>query len=207
MARISVLCLLLVLTALPCRSQKPTATGDATTTGPCSPAVTGSNNQFNINCQGISKDQGTKMLGILNKILANQLDPEAVMAKLDEILKAVNPNVPVKTYFCNGMWRTAGPGQNAGMEIIMGGDDSAFKEMARLNNSRQYADLLKMCLSQIQSAPEWLTPRLFCGLAYLSLGDKVKAKEMLKEFESKTGPAYGAESCHQMSTYLHTALQ
>src|SRR6266513_3183142 len=171
MTRICVLCLLLAMTALPCRSQKPIATGDATTTGPCSPAVTGSNNQFSINCQGIGKEQGAKMLGILNKILANQLDPEAVMAKLDEILKAVNPNVPVKTYFCNGQWRTAGPGKNAGFEVKVAGDDTAFQEMARLNNSRQYPDLLKMCLSQIQSAPEWLTPRLFCGLAYLGLGD------------------------------------
>ena len=38
------------------------------------------------------------MLGILNKILANQLDPHAVMAKLDEILEAINPNLQVKTY-------------------------------------------------------------------------------------------------------------
>ncbi|MGA8764603.1 MAG: hypothetical protein WB562_17170, partial [Candidatus Sulfotelmatobacter sp.] len=30
------------------------------------------------------------MLAILNKILANQLDPDAVMAKLDDILKGVN---------------------------------------------------------------------------------------------------------------------
>lgn len=207
MTRICLLCLLLMLIALPCRSQKPSTTGEATTTGPCSPAVTGNNNQFNINCQGISKEQGAKMLGILNKILANQLDPEAVMAKLDEILKAVNPNVPAKTYFCNGMWRTAGPGKNAGFEVSMGGDDKGFQEMIRLNNSKQFADLLKTCISQIQSVPEWLSPRLFCGLAYLSLGDKIKAKEMLKEFDSKTGPAYDAEPCHKISTHLHAVLQ
>ncbi len=206
MTRICVLCLLLMLTALPCKSQKPTTTGDATTTGPCSPAVTGNNNQFNINCQGISKEQGTKMLRILNKILANQVDPEAVMAKLDEILKAVNPNIPARTYRCDGRWQTAGPG-NLGFEVNFGGDDSAFKEMARLNNSGQYADLLKMCLSQIQFAPEWLTPRLFCGLAHLGLGDKIKAKELLKEFDSKTGPAYDTEPCHQISTHLHAILQ
>jgi len=129
------------------------------------------------------------------------------MAKLDEILKAINPNLPAKTYFCNGMWRTAGPGKNAGMEVSIGGDDSAFQEMARLYNSKQFTDVVKKCLSQIESAPEWLTPRLFCGLGYLALGDTAKAKEMLKDFDSRTGPAYEAEPCDKMSTFLHASLQ
>jgi hypothetical protein len=147
------------------------------------------------------------MLVILNKILANRIDADVVVAKLDEILKAVNPNVPAKTYFCDGRWRTTGPGANAGFEISMGGDDSAFQEMARLNNSGQYPELLKVCLAQIQSTPAWLTPRLFCGLAYLGTGDKVKAKAMLTEFYSKTGPAYDVDACHQMSDYLHKELR
>ncbi len=195
---------LALFVTVPCWSQT-TTTGKAATEGPCSPAVTGSNNTFTIHC-GIDKKQGQKMLDILNKILANQLDPETVLAKLDEILKAVNPNVPAKTYFCDGRWRTAGPGPHAGFEVDMGGDDSAFQEMIRLNNSKQYADLLKTCLAQIHSAPEWLTPRLFCGLAYGGIGDKTKAKEMLREFDSKTGPAYDVDQCHQMSVYLHEAL-
>src|SRR5258708_37338250 len=174
--------------------------------GDCSINSIGSNNQFTIDCRGISKEQGQKMLAILNKILANQLDPDAVMAKLDEILKAVNPNIPAKTYFCNGQWRTAGPGANAGFEINMGGDDSAFQEMVRLNNSRQYSELLKVCLAQIQTTPGWLTPRLFCGLAYLGTGDKVKAKAMLVEFDSKTGPAYDVDACQQMSVHLRKIL-
>jgi len=204
-----VLCILLMLTAFPCRSQKPTTAGDAATSGPCSPAVTGSNNQFRIDCQGISKEQGAKMLGILNKILANQLDPEAVMAKLDEILKAVNPNARATTYTCSGnQSRSSGPGKNAGFEVnVTVGDDSVLQEMIRLNNSKLYSDLLKLSLSQIQARPEWLTSRLFAGMAYLNLGDRVKAKEMMKEFESKTGPAYEAEPCHQASTFLHAALQ
>jgi hypothetical protein len=52
--------------------------------------VSGSNNTFTINC-GIGKEQGKKMLAILNKILANQIDTDAVMAKLDEILRNVHP--------------------------------------------------------------------------------------------------------------------
>lgn len=197
---------LLILLAIPCWSQT-ISTGKADTAGPCSPAVTGNDNQFRITCQGIGKEQGQKMLDILNKILANQLDPKAVMAKLDEILKAVNPNLPIKTYFCNGQWRITGPAANAGFQVSMGGDDAAFQDMIRLNNSAQYADLLKACLAQISSAPEWLTPRLFCGMAYLGVGNKLKAKELLTEFDSKTGPAYDIDACHQMSVYLHGQLQ
>jgi len=78
----------LLLFASPCRGQN--TTGKAETTGACSPAISGNENQVNISCQGISKDQAAKMTSILNKILANQISPDAVMAKLDEILKAVN---------------------------------------------------------------------------------------------------------------------
>ena len=197
------LCLALLFT-VPLLSQ--TNTGDATTSGPCSPANTGDDNIFTINC-GIGKDQGQRMLDIVNKILANQLDPNAVMAKLDEILKTVNPNLPTKTYFCNGQWRTVGPGPNIALNVVTGGDDSAFQEMASLNNSGEYPELLMKCLAHIKSEPEWLTPRLFCGLAYWATGEKAKASDMLAEFESKTGPAYDDRTCKQASDFLHGVLR
>jgi hypothetical protein len=197
-----ILCLFLV--AVPCWSQTNT-TGGAETKGPCSPAVSGSNNKFTITC-GIGKAQGQRMLDILNKILGNQLDPNTVMSKLDEILKAVNPNLPTRAYFCNGTWRTVGPSANAALDINMGGDDSAFQKMIALNNSKQYADLLQACFTQIDSTPGWLTPRLFCGLGYLGIGDKAKAREMLAGFESQKGPAYDSDGCSEMSTFLHRQL-
>jgi hypothetical protein len=196
---------LLLWVVVPCWAQT-TTTGKAETAGPCSPAVTGNSNQFTINCPGVSKAQGQKMLDILNKILVNQLDPNKVMSKLDEILKAVNPNRPAKTYFCNGQWRTEGPGAHAALEVVMGGDDVAFQKMVGLNNDKKFGDLLTECLSQIRAAPEWLTPRLFCGLAYLATGDRAKAEAMLNEFDSKTGPAYDVEACNQMSAFLRQKL-
>jgi hypothetical protein len=194
-----------LLVSLSCWTQA-TTTEEAVANGPCSIANSGSGNKIQINC-GIGKEQGQKMLAILNKILAKQLDPDVVMAKLDEILKAVNPNLPAKSYFCDGHWKSVGPGANAALEINMGGDDSAFQEMIRMNNSRQYADLLKTCFAEIHSAPEWLTPRLFSGLAYLGTGDKSKARDMLTKFDSRTGPAYKVDGCQQMSEYLHKLLQ
>jgi hypothetical protein len=62
--------------------------GPATTRGACSPANTGNNNTFTITC-GVGKEQGDALLQIINKILANQLDPNAVMSKLDEISSGV----------------------------------------------------------------------------------------------------------------------
>jgi hypothetical protein len=70
------------------RSQS--ATGPATTKGACSPANTGNANTFVIHC-GIDKAQGVELIAIMNKILANQLNPVEVMAKLDEILRNMHP--------------------------------------------------------------------------------------------------------------------
>jgi hypothetical protein len=207
MMKLWLLGFLLAFTVSPCRSQN--TTGNAKTTGACSPAISGNNNQVSINCQGISKEQAEKMTSILNKILANQIDPAIVIAKLDEILKSINPNARTTTYNCSGnQTRSTGPGRNAGLEVnLTVGDDSVLQEMIRLYNSRLYSDLLKLSVSQIQSRPEWLTSRLFAGVAYLNLGDGVKAKEMLKEFDSKTGPAYDAEPCQQIAIFLHSHLQ
>jgi hypothetical protein len=54
------------------------------------------------------------MLAILNKILADQLDPKTVMNKLDEIekeLRGLDPAAPVISYFYDGEQRITRPGQ------------------------------------------------------------------------------------------------
>ena len=83
--------MLLMFLAIPCWSQ---STGKAETSGPCSPAVTGSGNEFTINCKGIDKEQGQKILDILNKILANQLDSKSITEKLDELFKLISQRLP-----------------------------------------------------------------------------------------------------------------
>jgi hypothetical protein len=71
-----------------------TATGTAKTMGACSPATSGSNNQFIIHCD-VNTVQGKEMVGILNKILANQLATDTVMAKLEEMAKAKSAQTTV----------------------------------------------------------------------------------------------------------------
>lgn len=81
---IALLCLLSALVP----GQSP-STGTAETKGACSPANTGNKNTFNIKC-GIGKEQGDQILRILNKILADHLDPNAVMTMLESIQSQVS---------------------------------------------------------------------------------------------------------------------
>jgi hypothetical protein len=62
----------------------------ATTSGPCSPIAPNNTGAITINCPGMSKQQGQKMIDILNKILKDQLDPNVVLTKLDEIQTGVS---------------------------------------------------------------------------------------------------------------------
>jgi len=75
------------------------AGGSAAARGRCSLAGSGSGSRVAINC-GVGVEQGRKMVEILNKILANQIDPAAVMVKLDEISKAA-PH-PAQAQTCVG---------------------------------------------------------------------------------------------------------
>lgn len=78
-----------VLLAAPYFCWSQSSTGAASTKGACSPAVSGNANQFKITCTGVDKEQGEKMLRILNEILAKQLDTNAVMSKLTEISSGI----------------------------------------------------------------------------------------------------------------------
>jgi hypothetical protein len=83
--------ILALLIATPCRSQT-TTTGHAETAGPCSPAVSGNNNQFNINCQGITKEQGAKILKILNEIIEKEV--QGVTQLKGRLTPASDPTPP-----------------------------------------------------------------------------------------------------------------
>ena len=200
------LCLLSGLSAFAQTAPPPKPA--ATSSGTCSVANTGNITTLHIDC-GISKDKGQEMVEILNKILKDHLDFAAVMAKLDEILKSVNPNRRTRVYFCTGQWQEQGPTDEPGVFALISGDDHefiAFQKMVNLNNSHKYPELLASCLAQIQSTPEWLTPRLFCALAYLASHEPDKAREMLKEFEAREGPPYNAEECVGTKKFLHSKL-
>lgn len=61
----------------------------ATTSGSCSPIAPNNSGTITIQCGGISTKLGNQLVAILNRIAKNQLDPDAVMAKLDEIQRGI----------------------------------------------------------------------------------------------------------------------
>jgi hypothetical protein len=79
---------LLVCTSVFATAETPAKAGtsnQATANGLCSVSNTGSNNTITIRCE-TNQAQASKMVQILNKILANQLDSAKVMGALDELL-------------------------------------------------------------------------------------------------------------------------
>jgi hypothetical protein len=80
--------ILFLFIAMPCWSQAA-QTGNAETSGFCSPAVTGSNNQFTITCQNIPDKLRVQLVDLLNRVARNQADAEAILGKLDGCLEGV----------------------------------------------------------------------------------------------------------------------
>ena len=156
-------------------------TGSATAKDACSVANTGNNNIFTITC-GIGKQQGDALLKIMNKILANHLDPDAVMAKLNEILHAVNPNAPKITYTFDGSERLESPGRSIN---ILGEAGEAFRQMEGMEQRKEWPALVKLSMAEINAHPEWLTPYVFAGEAQLMLGHKPEAIELLGTAEKR----------------------
>jgi hypothetical protein len=88
-------------------------TGNATSTGTCNVANTGHSNNVVFQC-GIGKEQGQKIVSILNKILSNQLDTDKVMAKLDELIAAQSRQGATNySQTCNGSACAQGPNSQA----------------------------------------------------------------------------------------------
>jgi hypothetical protein len=171
-------CILLSFSAI---AQAQSTTGPATTKGACSPATTGNDNTFVINCD-IGKEQGAELIAIMNKILVNQLNPVEVMAKLDEILRSVNPNAPKVTYTFDGSRRVISPDRTS---LEVGAATEVFHEMLRLEQTNNWNGLIKLSEAQIMERPEWLTAYVMAGEGYFNLGQRDHALSLL-EYAEKT---------------------
>jgi hypothetical protein len=187
----------------------------STTTAPsgepaasCSFSETKTKDQISIKCQGMNPEQGERVsaslniLPVMNSLLENKLDPDVVTAKLDELNKSATRVPRVKTYFCDGMWKSGAPNAGSILDTKTGGNDSEFLNMISLLEKKQYPELLTQCMANIKSTPGWQTPRLFCGLAYSRLNRKTEAQAMLKEYEENAGSTYDVPDCHDMLTVL-----
>jgi hypothetical protein len=197
-----------VLAGITTGQNPPTVTQEAKGS-PCSNivALTG---DVKIDCSSLTSAQQKiidSIPALLRNIIAHQLDADKVIAKLDDCLKMENPNLPKKTYSCDGSVNSFGPSTDGGgMTQFHGNADPDFHQMAELYNSENWAPLLKMCLAKIDANPAWLTPFLFCSRAYLETGDSARAKDMLRKFDDTAGPGNRSERCKAAWEDLHKAL-
>jgi hypothetical protein len=153
-----------------------------TTTGACSPIVNQNRGPVTIECSGISEDVQRQLADVLNSILQKQLDPAAVMNKLDEIAKGVGDLKQktfdaergiLTTYDFDGSKREQTPG---GINLTVGGEQSAaYQKMRDLTTAGHWEQLATLCEQQIDSSPKWLAPYYYAGVAYSMLGNKTKA--------------------------------
>jgi len=173
--------------------------GATTATGTCNVANTGSQNTVTISC-GVGKEQGQKILAILNKILSKQLDPDVVMEKLDEIgsdVKKLRAGV-YSGYGFNGAKRDQSPGVT---KVVAGEEVGVFQEMEKLDSDKNWKELRALAEQQIKKTPDWLTPYLFSGVAEANLGNKTAAISRLKYVRDQAAgnPDYaGAERVLKM---------
>ena len=161
----------------------------------------------------MSEQLEKQLVEILNSILRKQLDPAAVMAKLDEIANGMgelkNKSVDaergiISIYDFNGAQRIQSAGR---AQVIVGDQSAAFQKMVQLEKAQQWEQLLDLCEQQIVAAPKWLTAYLLAGQAYAILGDRTKALDRLQYVVQHAGsdPAY--KSAAIMIEQLHAARQ
>jgi hypothetical protein len=148
----------------------------------------------NVDCSSLTPAQQKLIESIpalLHKILADQLDPKAVMDKLNEIGKDVKKlgRGIYSGYDFNGAKREQRPGV---MGVTGGEEVTVFQNMLKLQSEHRWDDLLDITENQIKKTPDWLTPYLFSGIANANLGKRSAAIDRLKfvQEEAAGNPDY-----------------
>jgi hypothetical protein len=110
---------------------------------------------------------------LLDKVGNYQLDLQTKDVKikaLETSAKKASRGI-TSTYAFNGAKRDASPGQ---VNTNFGEEYGTFQRMVQLQREAKFVELKDLCEEQIEKTPDWLTPYLFLGAAYLNLGDREK---------------------------------
>jgi hypothetical protein len=174
------------------------STAQNSTTGSCSPIVTQNRGPVTIECSGVPEQLQRQFVEILNTILQKQLDPAAVMGKLDEISKGVGElkrkSMDAERGIASFYEYNGAKHDQVGSHFTVQTTPQmvAFQKMLELVKAGQLRELAILCEEQIVAAPTWLTPYYFAGGAYFDLGDKWKALDRLEYVVEHAGsdPTY-----------------
>jgi hypothetical protein len=138
----------LIVLAVGCYGQ---TTGPATTSGTCSPAVSGSNNTFTITCSGITPDQA-KLLANIPTLLNNIL--RAGKESTAEILSRLEG--------CIVVFRSISPEQKqrivAALGKLPGKPEIRIRATNSTAESSRYANQLRDAFA---ATPGWTAPAVF----------------------------------------------
>ena len=183
----------LIVLSVPLFAQAQQTVKQEAANSQCSNIVALAGSNVKLDCSNLNPAERKRIDAIpavLNKILANQLDPIAVMEKLDEILHAVNPNAARKTYLLNGGFRVISPGNFS----IDNTPNPAFKEIIDAYTAKDWASLARLCEQAMSDIPGWYTPLVFAGISYVNLGQKDRGIILLRRADDGMAgnPDYGS---------------
>jgi hypothetical protein len=179
---------MLILSSLQA-GQTPSSIKQDAKNSPCSNIVALAGD-VKLDCSSLTPKQQQIIESIpvmLRTIIANQLDPKAVMDKLEEIAKAVHdldPKAPRITYMYDGDQRIERPGsvgsnpQNPAHQ--------AYLKIIEAHQRKDWQSVASLSDEAIKETPEWLTPYVYRILAYgnldkITLGDAISSVEDLKK--------------------------
>ncbi len=185
-------------------NSQSTQTGPATATGECAVSHSGNYDRITIQNCGIGKEQGEKIIQLLQALAANK-DRDDQNAKLDELLeitkRIANPYGSVTTYQPEGTRRTVT--QSSGMTNV---DSAALPDFQLLSGKEKSGDwqgLLDLAQKSIEQYPGWFTPMAFVGEAQMRLCHPNEAKEAFTEFLTDSE---GADAFAPMRTSVQNSL-
>jgi len=159
--------------------------------GSCGLAAPPDGGMVQVLCSSLTADQMTLLKNLpafLNKLLLSRQKPTDLQALLDG---CVSSRGPVRSYsFDGGLERVAEP--DGKKSATARRPPESFARMQELERTGQWQELIKLCEEQIAAMPEWLTPRLFEGIAYARTGNAIEAVRLLQFVQdmAQGDPAY-----------------
>jgi hypothetical protein len=120
---------------------------------------------------GTLNAKNSTLLAEITKYQSDLKSRDERIQQLERQAKMASQGI-TSTYDFNGAKRDASPGK---MNVIVGEEYSVFQRLIELERNRNFNEIIAVCKRQIKKTPDWLTPYLFLGTAYLNLGDKAAA--------------------------------
>jgi hypothetical protein len=186
-----------------CVAQGPSAKQEAVKSPCANDTVTAPNaTSVTIKCSGLTIEQQKLLQNIpdlLNKLLnAQRNDNFQILAKLDSCIDdaamarrsaaAAIRGVTTVYSFDGGVVTTVshiGGGDQKNM--IANGPAPEFYQLLQFEKDHKWQEMIDSAETTIKSKPDWLTPYLYEGEAYLNLGQTEKAVPFLKHVRDESG--------------------